>query len=288
MANWGLNVVKQYERIVMFTFGTYTGTKEPGLVWLWPFINNGSTTVDMREIPVAIPRQTSITRDNAPLDIDFFVYMRVMEGRPQDTILNVSDYRAAAQALSMTTLRAVVGEMDLDDVLSKRERINNQLQAKLDEVTANWGVKVTRVEIKEVEPPRDVQDAMNRQLSAERTRRAAVTEAEGDRDAEINRAQGERNASILRAEGARQAEILVAEGDREAEILRSQGFSLGMQTINEVAAGVDPKTMNLKYFDTLKDIGASASTKYIFPLEFTSMLKSFIDNTSEKITGKDK
>lgn len=288
MANWGLNVVKQYERLVVFTFGTYSGTKEPGLAWLWPFVNNGSTTVDMREIPVAIPRQTSITRDNAPIDIDFFVYMRVMDGRPQDTILNVSDFRAAAQALSMTTLRAVVGEMDLDDVLSKRERINSQLQAKLDEVTVNWGVKVTRVEIKEVEPPRDVQDAMNRQLSAERTRRAAVTEAEGDRDAEVNRAQGERNAAILRAEGARQAAILEAEGDREAAILKAQGFSLGMQTINEVAEGVDPKTMSLKYFDTLKDIGANPSTKYIFPLEFTSMLQSFMNNTSEKITGKNK
>ena len=129
---------------------------------------------------------------------------------------------------------------------------------------------------------------MNRQLSAERTRRAAVTEAEGERDAEINRAQGERNAAILRAEGARQAAILEAEGDREAAILKAQGFSLGMQTINEVAEGVDPKTMSLKYFDTLKDIGANPSTKYIFPLEFTSMLQSFMNNTSEKITGKNK
>ena len=143
----------------------------------------------------------------------------------------------------MTTLRAVVGEMDLDDVLSKREQINAQLQVKLDEVTVNWGVKVTRVEIKEVEPPRDVQEAMNRQLSAERTRRAAVTEAEGE---------------------------------REAAILRAEGFSLGMERINQAAMQADPRTMSLQYFDTLKDIGGSPSTKFIFPMEFTSMLEPFI------------
>ena len=276
MATWGLNVVKQYQRLVVFTFGTYTGMRGPGIRWLWPFINNGTTTVDLREVPVAIPRQTSITRDNAPIDIDFFVYMRVSEDRPQDTILNISDFGIAAQALAMTTLRAVVGEMDLDDVLSKRERINSQLQVKLDEVTANWGVKVTRVEIKEVEPPRDVQDAMNRQLSAERTRRAAVTEAEGERDAQINRAEGDRQAAILRAEGAKQGSILEAEGEREAAILRAEGFSVGMDRINQVAMRADPRTMSLQYFDTLKDIGGSPSTKWIFPMEFTSMLEPFL------------
>ena len=276
MATCGLNIVKQYQRLVVFTFGTFTGTRGPGIRWLWPFINSGSTTVDLREVPVPIPRQTSITRDNAPIDIDFFVYMRVMENRSQDTILNVSDFNTAAQGLAMTTLRAVVGEMDLDDVLSKRERINAQLQAKLDEVTVNWGVKVTRVEIKEVEPPRDVQDAMNRQLSAERTRRASVTEAEGERDAEINRAEGERQAAVLRAEGAKQAAILEAEGDREAAILRAEGFSLGMERINEAAMQADPRTMSLQYFDTLKDIGGSPSTKFIFPMEFTSMLEPFL------------
>jgi regulator of protease activity HflC (stomatin/prohibitin superfamily) len=248
---------------------------------MWPFINNGSTKVDLRETPIAIPRQTSITRDNAPIAVDFFVYMRVMEDRPQDTILNVSDFRGAAQALAMTTLRAVVGEMDLDDVLSKRERINNQLQSKLDEVTVNWGVKVTRVEIKEVDPPVDVQEAMNRQLSAERTRRAAVTEAEGDRDAEVNRAEGERNAAILRAEGTRQASILEAEGNRQATMLIAEGYSLALETINTVAQSIDPKTMSLQYFETLKRMGEGESTKYIFPMEFTSMLRNFIqDNTN--------
>ncbi|MDA0797232.1 MAG: SPFH/Band 7/PHB domain protein [Chloroflexi bacterium] len=285
MAVWGLNVIKQYERLVLFTFGSFTEVRQPGIRWIWPFINNGSTTVDLREVPVAIPSQTSITRDNAPINIDFFVYMRVMEDRPEDTILNISDYRSAAQALAMTTLRAVVGEMDLDDVLSKRERINGALQTKLDEVTANWGVKVTRVEIKEVEPPRDVQDAMNRQLSAERTRRAAVTEAEGQRDAEINRAEGERRSSILRAEGTKQAAILEAEGEQQAQILRADGFSDAMTRINAVASQADPRTMSLQYFETLKEMGAGASTKFIFPLEFTSLLQPFMNNMASSTDG---
>jgi len=276
MALPGFNVIKQYQRLVVFTFGTFTGVRGPGIRWLWPIVNSGSQTVDLREVPVVIPRQTSITRDNAPIDIDFFVYMRVLEDRPQDTILNIQNFRTAAQALAMTTLRAVVGEMDLDDVLSKREAINAQLQVKLDEVTVNWGVKVTRVEIKEVEPPRDVQDAMNRQLSAERTRRAAVTEAEGQRDAEINRAEGDRQSAILRAEGTKEAAILEAEGSRQSQILRAEGFSIGMERINEVAQQADPRTMSLQYFDTLKEMGAGASTKFIFPMEFTSMLEPFL------------
>ena len=276
MANWGVNVVKQYERLAVFTWGKFTGMRGAGLRWLWPIINNGSVSIDIREDPVPIPRQTSITRDNAPIDIDFFVYMRVLEDRAEDTILRVTNYRAAAQALAMTSLRAVIGEMSLDEVLSKREQINAQMQIKLDEVTANWGVKVTRVEIKEVEPPHDVQAAMNRQLSAERTRRAAVTEAEGDRDANINRAEGERQAAILRAEGTRQATILEAEGDRQARILNAQGFSDALERINQVASTVDSRTMSLQYFDTMKEMGASPATKFIFPMEFTSLLRPFL------------
>ena len=281
----GIHIIKQYERMVIFTWGNFTGVRGSGIRWVWPIVNNGTATVDLREVPVAIPRQTSITRDNAPIDIDFFVYMRVMEDRPEQTIIAVSDFQRAAQALAMTTLRAVVGEMDLDDVLSKRERINSALQAKLDEVTVNWGVKVTRVEIKEVEPPRDVQDAMNRQLSAERTRRAAVTEAEGMRDAEISRAEGERRSAILRAEGAREAAILEAEGERQSAILRAEGFALGMERVNEVARLADTRTMSLQYFETLKEIGSSQSTKFVLPMEFTTMLQPFLQLTQP--TGND-
>ena len=282
MAHWGLNVVKQYERLVVFTFGNYGGLRGPGMRWLWPFVNNGSLTADLREVPMPIPRQTNITRDNAPIDIDFFVYMRVLEERAEDTVLRVSNFTAAAQALSMTSLRAVIGEMDLDDVLSKREEINAKLQAKLDEVTVNWGVKVTRVEIKEVEPPREVQDAMNRQLSAERTRRAAVTEAEGERDAAVNRAEGERQAAILKAEGSKQSQILEAEGERQATILRAEGYADALRRINETANSLDSRTMSLQYLETMKDIGSSPSTKFIFPLEFTSMLQPLVRMAADR------
>ena len=282
MAHWGLNVVKQYERLVVFTFGNYGGLRGPGLRWLWPFVNNGSLTADLREVPMPIPRQTNITRDNAPIDIDFFVYMRVLEERAEDTVLRVSNFTAAAQALSMTSLRAVIGEMDLDEVLSKREVINAKLQAKLDEVTVNWGVKVTRVEIKEVEPPREVQDAMNRQLSAERTRRAAVTEAEGERDAAINRAEGDRQAAILKAEGSKQSQVLEAEGERQATILRAEGYADALRRINETANSLDSRTMSLQYLETMKDIGSSPSTKFIFPLEFTSMLQPLVRMAADR------
>jgi regulator of protease activity HflC (stomatin/prohibitin superfamily) len=173
-------------------------------------------------------------------------------------------------------LRAVIGGIPLDDVLSEREHINNMLRARLDEVTERWGVKVTNVEIREIVPPREVQDAMNRQMSAERIRRAVVTESTGTREAAINVAEGEKQANILRAEGEKQGNILRAEGEKQAQLLRAEGFSAALDKIFSVAQTVDPKTMTLQYFETLKSIVASPSTKYIFPLEFTSMLETFV------------
>jgi regulator of protease activity HflC (stomatin/prohibitin superfamily) len=166
-------------------------------------------------------------------------------------------------------------------VLSEREHINNLLRSRLDEVTERWGVKVTNVEIREIIPPRDVQDAMNRQMSAERIRRAVVTESTGTREAAINVAEGEKQSSILRAEGEKQSAILRAEGERQAQLLRAEGFSAALAKIYDTAKTVDPKTMTLQYFETLKSIGTSASTKYIFPLEFTSMLESFVKSRKE-------
>ncbi|HZD57057.1 MAG TPA: SPFH domain-containing protein, partial [Anaerolineales bacterium] len=188
----------------------------------------------------------------------------------------VGNFEAAAQGMATTTLRAVIGGIPLDDVLSEREHINNMLRNRLDEVTERWGVKVTNVEIREIIPPREVQDAMNRQMSAERIRRAVVTESTGTREAAVNVAEGEKQAAILRAEGERQSNILRAEGEKQAQLLRAEGFSAALNKIFEVAQTVDPKTMTLQYFDTLKSIGSSPSTKYIFPMEFTSMLESFV------------
>ncbi|MCS6907070.1 MAG: SPFH domain-containing protein, partial [Anaerolineales bacterium] len=197
------------------------------------------------------------------------------------SVLQVGNFEAAAQGMATTTLRAVIGGIVLDDVLSEREHINNMLRTRLDEVTERWGVKVTNVEIREIIPPREVQEAMNRQMSAERIRRAVVTESTGTREAAINVADGEKQAAILRAEGEKQAAILRAEGERQAQILRAEGFSMALEKIFEVAKAVDQKTMTLQYFETLKTIGASPSTKFIFPLEFTSMLENFTKGKNE-------
>ena len=166
----------------------------------------------------------------------------------------------------------------LDDALSEREHINNMLRSRLDEVTERWGVKVTNVEIREITPPREISDAMNRQMSAERNRRAVVTESTGQREAAINVAEGEKQAAILRAEGEQQSAVLRAEGERQAQLLRAEGYSGALDKIYQIAQGVDSKTMTIQYFETLKTIGEGASTKYIFPMEFNSMLRDFVDS----------
>lgn len=267
-----IRVVQEYERLVVFRLGRSLGQKGPGLVLLIPIIDRGQK-VDLREQVREIPRQTAITLDNAPIDIDFLWYFKVVEATL--TVLQVGSFETAAEGIATTTLRSVIGGIPLDDVLSQRDKINQMLRAKLDEVTERWGVKVTNVEIREILPPKEVQDAMNRQMTAERVRRAVVTESTGQRDAEINVAQGEKQAAILKAEGQQQANILVAEGERQAQLLRAEGFAAALEKIYGAAQGVDQKTMTLQYFETLKAMGASASTKFIFPMEFTSLLEGF-------------
>jgi regulator of protease activity HflC (stomatin/prohibitin superfamily) len=229
--------------------------------------------VDLREQVREIPHQTSITLDNAPIAIDFIWYYKVVDA--MQSVLQVGNFEAAAEGMATTTLRSVIGGIPLDDVLSQREHINQVLRVKLDEVTERWGVKVTNVEIREIIPPREVQDAMNRQMTAERVRRAVVTESQGQREAAVNVAEGEKQAAILRADGEKQANVLRAEGDRQAQLLRAEGFSAALERIYSIASTIDHKTMTLQYFDTLKSMGTSPATKFIFPMEFTSLLENF-------------
>jgi len=268
-----IRVVDEYKRLVVFRLGRCIGARGPGLVLLIPFVDR-PVMVDMREQVREIPAQTSITKDNAPISIDFLWYYKVFD--PVMSVLQVQNFEMAAQGIAMTTLRSVIGGILLDTVLSEREQINSALRARLDEVTERWGVKVTNVEIREIMPPRDVQDAMNRQLSAERNRRAVVTESTGQREAAVNVAEGEKQAAILRAEGEKQGAILRAEGEREAQLLRAEGYSSALDKIFSVAKNIDGQTMTLQYFDTLKSMAASPATKYIFPLEFTSMIQQFV------------
>ncbi len=266
-----INFVRDYQRIARFRFGRFEGMLGPGIVFAIPILHQ-IRRVETRTEVLDIPRQTNITKDNASIDIDFLVYMRVDINEAQRAVLEVEDYRAAVVGLATTTLRAVVGDIDLDDVLSQRERINESIRVKLDTETSRWGIKVTNVEIREIDPPREIQEAMNRQMSAERLRRAVILEADGTRQSNITVAEGEKQAAILKAEGARQAEILSAEGDQQAAVLRAQGFSEALDRIFSVAQRVDSNTMSLQYLDTLKSLGESPSSKFIFPLEFTRLL----------------
>lgn len=265
-----LRVVRDYERLVVFRLGRFAGERGPGLVWLWPIIDV-AVKANLREDFLEIPSQTCITQDNAPIDIDFLIYWKVVD--PGLSVLKVRDFAGASQGIATTTLRAVIGDIPLDDVLAKREQINQILRTKLDEVTERWGVKVTGVEIREIVPPREIQQAMNRQMAAERERRAVVLEADGKREASIKVAEGAKQAAILSAEGSRQAAILNAEGMRQAAILNAEGYSLALTKIYEAAQTIDSKTMSLQYLDALKALGAGAATKFIFPMEFASFVK---------------
>jgi regulator of protease activity HflC (stomatin/prohibitin superfamily) len=258
-----VRVVQQYEKMVVFRLGRTNESmvRDPGLRFLIPIIDR-PVKVDVREQFIEVPSQTTITRDNAPINVDFLIYWRIAD--PLKSVVNVAYFAGALQGVATTTLRAVIGDILLDEVLSKREQINEVLRVKLDEVTERWGGKVTTVEIREITPPRDVQDAMNRQLSAERTRRAVITESEGTRQAAINV-----------AEGQKQSEILKAEGDRQAAILRAEGFSQALTRIFQAASGVDQKTMALQYLDALKALGASPATKFVIPTEFTRLVEPF-------------
>jgi regulator of protease activity HflC (stomatin/prohibitin superfamily) len=247
-----IKIVNQYERLVVFRLGKCVGMRGPGWVWFIPGFERGRR-VDLREQVREIPHQVSITKDNAPISIDFLWFFKVVD--PVQSVLQVVNFEQTSQGMATTMLRSVIGGILLDEVLSQRENINLQLRAKLDEVTERWGVKVENVEIREIIPPREVQDAMNRQMTAERIRRATVTESEGNRDAAINVAEGGKKSAILQAEG-----------ERQSNILRAEGFSQALKTIFAAAQGIDQKTMTLQYFDTLKALGNGASTKFIFPL----------------------
>jgi len=274
-----IRVVPEYQRLVVFRLGRVLDKpKGPGLVFLIPGVDR-PVRVDLREQLREVPHQVSITKDNAPISIDFLWYFKVLD--PAQSVLQVGNFEAAAAGIAATTLRAVIGGIPLDDVLSEREHINNMLRNRLDEVTERWGVKVTNVEIREIIPPREVQDAMNRQMSAERIRRALVTESMGDQEAAKNRAEGTKQAAILQAEGERQSNILRAEGEKLAQALRAEGFAVALQKIYDAAKTVDQKTMTLQYFEALKSMGEGASTKFIFPMEFTSMMENFIGKNSK-------
>lgn len=263
-----IRIAKEYQRLVLFRLGRAIGTRGPGLVFLNPATDR-TQLVDLREQFLEVPHQVAITKDNAAISIDFLIFYKVVD--PSQSVLAVQNLAGAALNVAATTLRSVVGDTALDDVLSKREQMNAQLRVRLDEVTERWGVKVTNVEVREVNPPPAVQDAMTRQMAAERTRRAVVTEAEGQKQAAILEAEGQQQASITLAEGQKQATVLAADGERQAARLRAQGFASALQEVLQVASTIDEKTLALQYLETLRQMGSSASTTFVVPMEVANL-----------------
>jgi len=262
-----IKIVPEYKRIVVLRLGKCIGARGPGLVLLIPLVDR-VIWQDLREFVFDVEAQTCITKDNAPVAIDLLIYLKVMDAVP--SVVEVENYRNAAQGIAKTTLRAVVGDLPLDDVLAKRDEINQVLRIKMDDVTNRWGIKVTMVEIREIQPPRDVQDAMTRQMAAERNRRALVTEADGKREAAIKVAEGEKQAAILKAEGERQARILTAEG-----------YALALEKIEAAAGAIGSNSMSLQYLDALRAVGISPATKFVLPMEFTTLLRPLITHTEQ-------
>ena len=278
-----VKIVREYQRVVLFRLGRAIGSRGPGLVLINPIVDR-INLVDLREQYFEIPHQTAITKDNAPISIDFIMFYKVFD--PVNSVLAVQNFSGAALNVAATTLRSVVGDMPLDDVLSRREEMNALLRTRLDEITERWGVKVSNVEVREINPPPGVQEAMTRQMSAERTRRAVVTESEGQKQAAITVAEGQKQAAVLAAEGQQQATILLAEGERQAAKLKATGLAEALEAMMASASTADGNTLTLQYLDTLRQLSQSPSTKFVLPVELTNLLSGISRASSEAMLRK--
>ncbi len=264
-------VIRQYERGVVETFGKYTRTAQPGLTLVIPFFQN-LIRVDVRETVLDVAPQEVITKDNAMVTVDAVVYYEVTD--PVKRIYNVTDFRMAAIKLAQTNLRNIVGDMELDEALTSREIINSQLRQVLDDATDKWGVRVTRVELQAIEPPRDIVEAMSRQMKAERDKRAMILEAEGTRQSAILTAEGNKQARVLEAEGEAEAIRKVADAQKYREIAVAEGQA---QAIRTVFAGIHDggpthDLLAYKYLEALQSIANGKATKVFLPLEATGIL----------------
>jgi regulator of protease activity HflC (stomatin/prohibitin superfamily) len=258
-----VRVVPQQRMFVVERLGKYQRTLTPGLNFLVPFVDGVRSKVDMREQVVSFPPQPVITSDNLVVSIDTVLYYKVVDS--VRATYEIANYLQAIEQLTVTTLRNVIGSLDLEKALTSRDQINHHLSSVLDETTGRWGIKVTRVEIKAIEPPPSIRDSMEKQMRAERDRRAAILHAEGLKQASILTAEGEKQSSVLRAEGERQSRILTAEG--EAKAIRTVVDSIH-------AANPDSTVMAYQYLQALPKIAAGDANKmWIIPSELTKALE---------------
>ncbi len=266
----GVVIVQPYQQGLQIRLGRYIGRMNPGFRWVVPLITRVEK-LDLRTQVVDVPSQEVITKDNSPTNVDAIVFIRVID--PEKAFFEVGNYRTATVALAQTTLRGVIGDMELDEILYNRDVINARLRDMLDRETDQWGVKVERVEIKEVDPIGAVKQAMTEQTAAERERRAAILRADGEKRSAILRAEGARQSIILEAEGDRQSRILRAEGERQRRILEAQGEAQGLRIVALGAQPLDRRAITVLSLDALKAMANGQATKIIFPFEVSSLIK---------------
>ncbi|HWF87466.1 MAG TPA: SPFH domain-containing protein [Pyrinomonadaceae bacterium] len=281
-----IRIVPQATVMLVERLGSFHRTANSGLNILWPFVDRpravywtntrpGLTSIDLREQYIDLPPQPVITRDNVTIHVDSVVYWQITD--PIKAVYEMNDLVGGIVQLTITGMRAVMGDMDLDHTLSQRDQINSKLRIILDEATDKWGVKVTRVDVKNINPPEDVRITMEKQMTAERNRRALVLQAEGDRQAAITRAEGEKQAAVTRAEGEKQSAILAAEGAAQARLRNAEAESEALGRIAQSLPGGDPAQylITVRYIESLRDMTRSNNSKVIFmPIEASSMLSS--------------
>jgi len=279
----GIKLVRQANVLVIERLGKFNRVAQSGVNFIWPFIDRvrpmvsggaSSTFVDLRERVVDFEPQPVITKDNVTMAVDTVVYYQITD--PRRAMYEIVDLGFAITQLTITSLRNVMGELALDETLVSRETVNNKLRTVLDEATDKWGVKVNRVELKNIEPPTEIQDAMAKQMKAERERRATVTEAEGSKAAAILKAEGERNATIAKAEGRKKAAILAAEGEAEAilKVQRAEAEAIKL-VYNAIHEGKPTNDLiAIKYMDALKEMARGSANKVFIPYEATGVLAS--------------
>src|SRR4026209_1276653 len=295
-----IRIVPQATVMLVERLGRFDKIASSGLNILIPFLDRprayywtnsrpGLTSIDLREQYIDLPPQPVITRDNVTIHVDSVVYWQVID--PVKAIYEMNDLVGGIVQLTITGMRAVMGEMDLDHTLSQRDQINAKLRIILDEATDKWGVKVTRVDVKNINPPEDVRITMEKQMTAERNRRALVLQAEGDRLAAITRAEGEKQAAVTRAEGEKQSAILAAEGAAQARLRNAEAESEALNRIARGVPGGDPGQYLITtcYIDSLRDMTRTNNSKVIFmPIETSAMLasigaiKEVLSQTGEK------
>lgn len=280
----GVVIVQPYEQGLQIRLGQYIGRMNPGFRWVIPLVTR-VVKLDLRTEVMDVPRQEVITKDNSPTNVDAIVYVRVID--PEKAYFEVTNYRAATVALAQTSLRGIIGDMELDEILYNRDIINARLRDILDRETDAWGVKVERVEIKEVDPVGPVKQAMTEQTAAERERRAAILRADGEKRAAILKAEGMRQSIILEAEGERQSKILRAEGDRTSQILQAQGEAQGLRIIAVGARPLDRRAITVLSLDALKRMADGQATKIIFPFELSTIVKQAAEYLGATVEAPD-